>query len=52
VLESIHLDFELTGDALDAAQLARVLDIAERHICPVWVMLSAGTKITHSITLR
>lgn len=52
VLDSIHLEFELAGEGLEAEKVARVLDTAERHICPVWVMLSAGTKITHSLVLR
>ncbi len=52
VLESIHLDFELAGEDLDPAQVARALETAERHLCPVWVMLSSGTPITHTLVLR
>lgn len=52
VLESIHLAFELAGPDLDPARLERVLQVAETRICPVWVMLSASTPISRSVTLR
>ena len=52
VLESIHLAFEVTGDGLDPAHLERVLKAAESRICPVWVMVGAGTPITRSLVLK
>lgn len=51
VLESIHLEFQVSGSDLDPAQLERTLDIAERHICPVWVMLGASAPISRSLLL-
>ncbi len=52
VLESIHLAFDVAGTGLDAQAMEHVLETAETRICPVWVMLSAGTPITRSLTLR
>jgi uncharacterized OsmC-like protein len=51
VLETIHLAFEVAGPGLDPALLERTLELAESRICPVWVMLSAATPITRSLTI-
>ena len=52
VLESIHLAFDLAGPGLDPEAIERTLRIAETRVCPVWVMVAAGTPITRSVTLR
>lgn len=51
ILESIHLDFELSGQHLEAVDLERALNVAETQLCPVWVMLRASTPISRSLTL-
>jgi len=51
VLESIHLEFKVSGTGFDPAQLERALDLAEARICPVWVMVGAGTPITRTLVL-
>lgn len=51
VLESIHLAFRITGTGLDPAHLERTLGIAESRICPVWVMVGAGTPITRDVVV-
>lgn len=52
VLESIHLDFRIAGPGLTRDGLERVLEVAETRLCPVWVMLSAGTPITRTLVLE
>ena len=51
VLESIHLEFQVSGTGLDPAHLERTLDIAESRICPVWVMVGASTPITRNLVV-
>lgn len=51
VLTAIHLAFEVSGEGLTAEAVERALEVAETRICPVWVMLAAGTPITRSVTL-
>lgn len=52
VLEGIHLHFEVKGEGLTAERVEALLARAEAHLCPVWVMLSSGTPISRSLTLR
>ena len=52
VLESIHLDFEAAGPGLTAEIVERALELAEKRLCPVWVMVAAGTPITWSLKMR
>jgi putative redox protein len=47
VFTEIGLDFLVEGDVSGEA-FARVLEQAESHICPVWIMLKASTPITVS----
>jgi uncharacterized OsmC-like protein len=51
VLESIHLDFQLSGTALDPDTIERALLLAETRLCPVWAMLAPGTRITRALEL-
>lgn len=51
VLESIHLEFQVSGRDLDSAHLERTLEVAETRICPVWVMVGASTPISRSLTI-
>jgi len=52
VLESIHLAFQVSGTGLDPDHLERTLAVAESRICPVWVMVDAGTPITRSLQVN
>jgi len=51
VLESIHLDFQVSGKDLDPAHLERTLEVAESRICPVWVMVGASTPISRRLRI-
>lgn len=51
ILESIHLDFHVSGKDLETTPLERALTVAETQLCPVWVMLRASTPISRSLTL-
>lgn len=48
VLTAIKLEFELRGAGIDPAAVERALKVAKEQLCPVWVMLKAGTPITAS----
>jgi len=48
VLTEIALEFVLRGSGLDPEAVQRALTAAENQLCPVWVMLKAGTPITAS----
>jgi uncharacterized OsmC-like protein len=52
VLESIHLDFQISGAALDRDTVERALALAETRICPVWAMLAPGCRITRALDLQ
>jgi len=46
VLKEITLEFTVKGEGVDAAAVARALQLSERRLCPVWNMLKASTTIS------
>jgi len=52
VLAAIHLAFEVAGPGLREDVVERALELAEKRLCPVWVMLAAGTPITRSLNVH
>jgi putative redox protein len=51
VLTRIDLHFRIQGPVFDEEAVAKAIHTAETQLCPVWVMLSAGTPIGTSFTL-
>ena len=46
VLKEITLEFTVKGEGVDAAAVARALQLSEQRLCPVWNMLKASTTIS------
>jgi putative redox protein len=51
VLTKIHIEFQLKGRGLDATAVAKMLEVSENKMCPVWAMLKPGVPITSSFTV-
>jgi putative redox protein len=51
VLTRIALDFRIRGKGLEEEAVARAIRTAEAHLCPVWVMVGAGTPIDTTYTI-
>jgi putative redox protein len=52
ILDSIHLNFDVSGSDLDPDALERILEIAETRVCPVWVMLRASVPVTRTLRIH
>jgi putative redox protein len=46
VFTSITLHFIVRGSGVDRDAVSRALAVSEEQLCPVWIMLKAGTPIT------
>ncbi len=52
VFESIHLNFVVTGKALDEAQVRRAVELSADKYCSASIMLkNGGVKITHAFEI-
>jgi len=51
VFTAITLEIVLHGKGIDSAVVTRAMAQAEERICPVWIMLKAGTPITSSFRI-
>ena len=52
VLREIALEFKVKGEGVDAAAVARALQVSEERLCPVWNMLKQSTRITAGFHLE
>ncbi len=52
VFTAIHVHFKVTGAGLDAAKVARAVDLSAEKYCSASIMLgNAGVKISHDFEL-
>jgi putative redox protein len=52
VFTSIDVQFVVRGHGVDPAAVAKTIERAEKHLCPVWAMLAHGTPITTSFRIE
>jgi putative redox protein len=48
---AIELEYQVTGDNIDPAAVARAIALAEERYCPVWAMLKPSVAITASFQI-
>lgn len=46
VLTNIELQYDLTGDGLDAASVEKAIKMAEETYCPVWAMIKNNVVVS------